>query len=98
MKALTLFLLASMISTVLTQEKKPEPPKEKSPEPPKTPETPAKPAQSAVSLKVQKLEARTLALTLANAVEQFQGEYQRLPEPTSFSQGSDTTGVRTRAH
>ena len=91
MKTLTLFLLASMISPVLAQEKKPEPPKEKSPEAPKTSETPAKPALPAASLKIQKLEAQTLALTLANAVEQFQNEYQRLPEPTSFSKGSDTS-------
>ena len=90
MKTLTLFLLASLIIPVLAQEKKPEPPKEKSPEAPKTPETPAKPAQPAVLLKVQKLEAQTLALTLVNAVEQFQNEYQRYPEATSFSKGSDT--------
>jgi prepilin-type N-terminal cleavage/methylation domain-containing protein len=38
----------------------------------------------------RKTDARNTCVTILNAVEQYQAEYQRLPEPTSFNKGSDT--------
>lgn len=40
--------------------------------------------------RARKTDARNTCHTIANAVDQFQSEYQRLPEPTSFNKGSDT--------
>ena len=40
--------------------------------------------------RARKADAQQTCKTIANAVEQFQSEYQRLPEPTSFNKGSDT--------
>ena len=38
----------------------------------------------------KKTDARQTCHAIATAVDQFQNEYQRLPEPTSFNKGSDT--------
>ncbi len=39
----------------------------------------------------RKTDARNTCMAVSNAVDQFQSEYHRLPEPTSYSKGSDTS-------
>jgi prepilin-type N-terminal cleavage/methylation domain-containing protein len=40
--------------------------------------------------KARKTDARNACMTIINGIEQFQNEYQRLPEPTSYNKGQDT--------